>query len=230
MIGWFVYSSSCDWLVVCVLHPVIGWLCWQVPTEWLLDEEVGEWMSLYGNVLILTKKFSHAFFLSLVTLKVDIMSVQALYCGTRAREAERREQLLQDLFWLHEWRHQQLSSCCSNISKNVRAATVQCMTYAHKEWSVLIVFWKILFKGKENGKTIKKASIIYTLHYWFMCMYWLNSKDQCVTGPLWHEPSSLTLDELDSGRQNIYGATHESWRFVVDYELRCQFINYYDIL
>ena len=77
-----------------------------------------------------------------------------------------------------------------------------------------------------------RASIIYTLYNWFMCMLWLkyirlNRKDrlknmhgttlevamladvsgaysaissvyQCVTGPLWHEYSSLTLDELDS--------------------------------
>ena len=28
-------------------------------------------------------------------------------------------------------------------------------------------------KGKENGKTIMRASIIYTLYYWFMCMHWL---------------------------------------------------------
>ena len=46
----------------------------------------------------------------------------------------------------------------------------------------------------------------------------ISSVYQCVTGPLWHEPSSLLLDEL------------ESWQFVVDYEIRCQFINYNDIL
>ena len=32
------------------------------------------------------------------------------------------------------------------------------------------------------------------------------------------------------GQQNVNGVALESWRFVVDYELRCQFINYYDIL
>ena len=26
----------------------------------------------------------------------------------------------------------------------------------------------------------------------------ISSVKQCVTGPLWHEPSSLPLDELDS--------------------------------
>ena len=78
-----------------------------------------------------------------------------------------------------------------------------------------------------------RASIIYTLYYWFMYMHLLkyvrlNRKGQlknmrgttvevamladvsraysaissvnlCVTGPLWHEPSSLPLDELDPG-------------------------------
>ena len=77
-----------------------------------------------------------------------------------------------------------------------------------------------------------RASIIYTLYNWFMCMHWLkyvslNRKDrlktmrgtileiamlpdvsgaysaissvyQCVTRPLWHEPSSLPLDVRDS--------------------------------
>ena len=71
-----------------------------------------------------------------------------------------------------------------------------------------------------------RALISYTLYYWFMCMHWLkycrlNRKDQlknmramtlevamladsaissvnlCVTGPLWHQPSSLPLDVLD---------------------------------
>ena len=32
---------------------------------------------------------------------------------------------------------------------------------------------KLFIKGKENRKTIMRASIIYTLYYWFMCMYWL---------------------------------------------------------
>ena len=54
---------------------------------------------------------------------------------------------------------------------------------------------------------------------------------QSVTGPLWHEPSSLPLDVLDSDwSTKINGAALESWQFVVDYELRHQFINYYDIL
>ena len=39
------------------------------------------------------------------------------------------------------------------------------------------------FKGKENGKTIMRALIIYTSYYRFMCMHWLkyvrlNRKDQ----------------------------------------------------
>ena len=29
-------------------------------------------------------------------------------------------------------------------------------------------------KGKENGKTIMRASISYTLYYIFMCKHWLN--------------------------------------------------------
>ena len=54
----------------------------------------------------------------------------------------------------------------------------------------------------------------------------ISSVYQCVTRPLWHEPSSLPLD----GQQNDNGMVLESWRFVVDYESRCQFINNYDIL
>ena len=76
-----------------------------------------------------------------------------------------------------------------------------------------------------------RASVIYTLYYWFMCMHQLkyvrlNRKDrlknmrgatmevamladvsgayraisnvlECVTGPLWHEPSSLPLEIID---------------------------------
>ena len=32
------------------------------------------------------------------------------------------------------------------------------------------------------------------------------------------------------GQQNVNGAALESWQFVMDYELRCQFINYYNVL
>ena len=39
------------------------------------------------------------------------------------------------------------------------------------------------FKGKENGKTIMRASISYTLYYRIVCMHWLtyvrlNRKDR----------------------------------------------------
>ena len=56
----------------------------------------------------------------------------------------------------------------------------------------------------------------------------ISSVYQCVTGPLWHELSSLPLTLI--GQQNFNGAALKFWRFVVDYELRCQYINYYDIL
>ena len=60
-----------------------------------------------------------------------------------------------------------------------------------------------------RGKTLEVAMIADASGaYSAICSVY-----QCVTRPLWHEPSSLHLDELDS------------WRFVVDYELRCQFIN-----
>ena len=59
----------------------------------------------------------------------------------------------------------------------------------------------------------------------------ISSVYQCETGPLWHEHSSLPLDVLDSRSDWSTNSTAlESWRFVVDYELRCQSINYYDIL
>ena len=54
---------------------------------------------------------------------------------------------------------------------------------------------------------------------------------QCVTGPLRHmslrhsRGMYLTL----FSQQNPNGAALESWWFVVDHELRCQFLNYYDI-
>ena len=77
-----------------------------------------------------------------------------------------------------------------------------------------------------------RASISYTLYYWFVRMHWLkyytldrkdrlknmramtlevamladvrgaysaiSSANLCVTGPLWHRPSSHPLDVLDS--------------------------------
>ena len=43
------------------------------------------------------------------------------------------------------------------------------------------------------------------------------------------EVAMLTDISLIS-QQNVYGTALESWQFVVDCELRCQFINYYDIL
>ena len=54
---------------------------------------------------------------------------------------------------------------------------------------------------------------------------------QYVTGPpdMGHR-HSLWLYLSLIGQQNVNGATLESWRFVVDYELRWQFINYYDNL
>ena len=52
---------------------------------------------------------------------------------------------------------------------------------------------------------------------------WLGRYDISVRHFLWMH---LTL----IGQQNMNGAALESWRFVVDYDLRCQFINYYNIL
>ena len=52
---------------------------------------------------------------------------------------------------------------------------------------------------------------------------WLGSSDINLCHSPW---MNLTL----IGQQNVSGAALESWRFIVDYELRCQYINYYDIL
>ena len=111
-----------------------------------------------------------------------------------------------------------------------------------------------------------RASMIFTLFYWFMCKHllkyvtlnrkdwlknisleaamlvnvseaystsaisivyqfgvWLGSSDMNLRHSLWMK---LTL----IGQRNTNGAALESWRFVVDHELRCQVINYYDIL
>ena len=102
-------------------------------------------------------------------------------------------------------------------------------------WSVICAHMPtpiLVLKGKENGKTIIRASISYTLYHWFICIHWLkycrlNRKDRlknmramtlevamladvrgaysaissvnlCVTGPLWHQPSSLPIDVLYS--------------------------------
>ena len=55
------------------------------------------------------------------------------------------------------------------------------------------------------------------------CNLWL-----CILwAPLRH---SLWLYLSLIGQQDVNGAALESWLFVVDYELRYQFINYYDIL
>ena len=56
----------------------------------------------------------------------------------------------------------------------------------------------------------------------------ISSVKQCVTGPLWHHVIWVYLTLI--GQQNVNGAALESRRFVVEYELRCQFINNYDIL
>ena len=53
----------------------------------------------------------------------------------------------------------------------------------------------------------------------------------CVTGPSDISlPHSLWMYLTLIGRQNVNGAALESCRFVMDYELKCQFINYHDIL
>ena len=49
--------------------------------------------------------------------------------------------------------------------------------------STYICFTLSFIKGKENGITIIRALIIYTLYYVFMCMHWLknvrlNTKDR----------------------------------------------------
>ena len=41
---------------------------------------------------------------------------------------------------------------------------------------------------------------------------------------------SLWMDLTLIGQQNVNGAALESRRFVMDYELRCQFISYHGIL
>ena len=99
--------------------------------------------------------------------------------------------------------------------------------WRHNAWWV--------FKGKENGKTIMRASMNYTLYHWLMCMHWLkyvrlNGKDllknmcgtkldsgalsaisgvyQCVTA--WAPPTwaffTLWMYLTLIGQQNINGA------------------------
>ena len=59
----------------------------------------------------------------------------------------------------------------------------------------------------------------------------ISNVNLCVTGPLWHirHRHSLWMYLTVIGQQNVNGAALESWRVVVDHELRCQFINDYDI-
>ena len=52
---------------------------------------------------------------------------------------------------------------------------------------------------------------------------------------VWLSPSDMSLRHsrcmslTQIGPKKVNGAALESWWFDVDYELRCQFINYYDI-
>ena len=51
----------------------------------------------------------------------------------------------------------------------------------------------------------------------------ISSVNLCVTGPCWHQPSSLFWMYLTLiGQQNVNGAALESWRLVMDNELRSQ--------
>ena len=62
-----------------------------------------------------------------------------------------------------------------------------------------------------------------TVRFLVFTNVWLGPSDMSLRHSLW-----MNLTPI--GQQNVNGAALESWRFVVDYELRCQFINYYDIL
>ena len=50
---------------------------------------------------------------------------------------------------------------------------------------------------------------------------WLGPSDMNLLHSLWMNWTLI-------GQENINDAALESWRLIVDYELICQFINYYD--
>ena len=78
-------------------------------------------------------------------------------------------------------------------------------------------------RGTTLGVAMLATSAGPTVRLLMFINVCLGSSDISLRHSLWIYLTSM-------GQQNINGAALESWLFVVDYELRCQFINYYDIL
>ena len=77
-------------------------------------------------------------------------------------------------------------------------------------------------KRKNNNEDFVKLHTILLIHMYVLAQR-LGPSDISLRHSFW---MYLTL----IGHQSVNGAALESWLFLMDCELRCQFINYYDIL